>query len=199
MSIDILKITFGVQPMGNSLFDQLKQTGLVDKTKAQKVKHEQYKHKKQKMKKGSVEPIDETRLLVQKSQAEKVERDRQFNRQKVEDAERKAIAAQIIQLVETNRVADYDGEIIYNFTDANIIKRIFISEQVHKHLISGRLSIVKLGEGVELVPRPVAEKIKQRDPQCIINTGHNIEPDPGGERGEEDPYADYKIPDDLIW
>lgn len=34
----------------------------------------------------------------------------------------KAIAAQIIQLIETNRIKDHDGEIIYNFTDANVVK-----------------------------------------------------------------------------
>ena len=185
--------------MGNSLFDQLKKTGLVDKTKAQKVKRDQYKNKKQKTKKGSAEQVDEVKLLAEKTQAEKVERDRQINQQIKDDAERKAIAAQIIQLIETNRVEDRDGEIVYNFTDANVVKRMFVSDRIHKHLMSGHLSIAKLGEGYELVPRPVAEKIKQRDAQCIINIEHDIES--GHEHGqdENDPYADYKIPDDLIW
>ncbi len=181
--------------MGNSLFDQLKKTGLVDKTRAQKVKRDQYKNKKQKTKKGSVEAVDEVKLLAEKSQAEKVERDRQINKQKDDDADRKAISAQIIQLIETNRVEDRDGEIIYNFTDANVVKSISISDSVHKHLMSGRLSIVKLGDGYELVPRAVAEKIKQRDTQCIIVNEQSIEPD----QDDDDLYADYKIPDDLIW
>ena len=181
--------------MGNSLIDQLKKTGLVDKKKAHKVKHDQYKNKKQKIKKGSTAQLDETKLLAQKAQAEKVERDRQINLKKKEEAERKAIAAQIIQLIETNRVDDRDGEIVYNFTDANVVKRLFVSEQIHKHLMSGQLVIAKLGEGYELVPKPVAEKIKQRDADCIINNDHNLEP----VAEEDDPYADYKIPDDLIW
>jgi len=183
--------------MGNSLFDQLKKTGLVDKTRAQKVKRDQYKNKKQKSKKGSAEQVDEVRLQAEKAQAEKVERDRQINKQKEEEAERKAVAAQIIQLIETNRVEDRDGEVVYNFTDANVVKRIFVSERVHKHLMSGQLSIAKLGEGYELVPKPVAEKIKQRDPQCIINHVQSVETD--HDQDEDDPYADYKIPDDLIW
>ena len=97
--------------------------------------------------------------------------------------------------VETNRIEDRDGEIVYNFTDANVVKRIHVSEQVHKHLSSGRLAIAKLGERYELVPAPVAEKIKQRDEQCIITSEHSAEP----ELDEDDPYADYKIPDDLMW
>ena len=181
--------------MANSLFDQLKKSGLVDKNKAQQVKHSQYKNNKQKSKKGAAAELDDAKLLAQKAHAEKVERDRQLNQQRKEEAERRAIAAQIKQLIETNRIEDRDGEIVYNFTDANVVKRIHVSEQVHKHLSSGRLAIAKLGERYELVPAPVAEKIKQRDEQCIITSEHSAEP----ELDEDDPYADYKIPDDLMW
>ncbi len=181
--------------MGNSLFDQLKKSGLVDKNKAQKVKHSQYKNKKQKSQKGATVQVDESKLLAQKAHAEKVERDRQFNQQLKEEAERKAIAAQIKQLIESNCVEERDGDIVYNFTDANVVKRIHVSAQVHKSLTSGGLAIAKLGERYELVPVPVAEKIKQRDEQCIIMSEHVAKP----ELDEDDPYADYKIPDDLMW
>ena len=92
-------------------------------------------------------------------------------------------------------MADRDGEIVYHFTDANVVKSLYLSEQVHKHLMSGRLAIAKLGKGYELVPMPVAEKIKQRDAKCIILSEHDTEPEQDG----DDPYADYKIPDDLMW
>lgn len=181
--------------MGNSLFDQLKKSGLVDKKKAQQVKNSQYKSKKQKTKKGANPQVDEATLLAQKVQAEKVERDRQLNQHRKEEAEQKAIAAQIKQLIETNRVQDRDGDIAYNFTDANVVKRIHVSEQVHKSLTNGRLAIAKLGVDYEVVPMPVAEKIKLRDQQCIISSKQTTEPEPD----EDDPYADYKIPDDLMW
>lgn len=181
--------------MANSLFDQLKKSGLVDKNKAKKVKHEQYKNQKQKAKKGSPEQADEARQLAQQAHAEKVERDRLLNQQRKEETDRKAIAAQIKQLIETNRVTDREGEIAYNFTDGNAVKHIYVSERIHKHLSSGRLAIAKLGERYELVPMPVAEKIKQRDEQYIVTCAHTAEP----ELEENDPYADYKIPDDLMW
>jgi len=181
--------------MGNSLLEQMKKIGLVDKNKAQQVKQSQYKSQKQKTKRGSPDKVDEAKRLAQQAHAEKVERDRQLNQQKQEELERKAIAAQVRQLIETNRVKDRDGDIVYNFTDANVVKHLYISEQVHKHLISGRLAIVKLGGGYELVPMPVAEKIKQRDAQSIILSDHGAEPEQDG----DDPYADYKIPDDLMW
>ncbi|NOX92284.1 MAG: DUF2058 domain-containing protein [Gammaproteobacteria bacterium] len=181
--------------MGNSLFEQLKKTGLVDDKKAKQAKHSQYKNKKQKSKKGAPTQVDEATLLAQKTHAEKVERDRQLNQAKKTEAGHKAITAQIKQLIETNRIEDGGGDVVYNFTDANVVKHLYISEQTHTHLIAGRLAIAKLGDTYELVPVPVAEKIKQRDEQCIILCG----PSTRVESSREDPYADYKIPDDLMW
>jgi uncharacterized protein len=181
--------------MSNSLFDQLKKTGLVDEKKAKKAKHSQYKSQKQKSKKGAAPKLDEATLLAQKAQAEKLERDRQLNQQKKLEAERKAVAAQIKQLIEVNRIEPGDGDVIYNFTDTNVVKRLHVSQQVHEHLVSGRLAIAKLGETYELVPVPVADKIKQRDKACIIMCEPSAETEPD----ENDPYADYQIPDDLMW
>ena len=181
--------------MGNSLFEQLKKTGLVDDKKAKQAKHSQYKNKKKKAKKGSAAQVDEATLLAQKANSEKTERDRQLNQTMKAEAEHKAIAAQIKQLIETNRIEDGGGDVTYNFTDANVVKRLHVSEQSHKHLISGYLAIAKLGERYELVPVPVAEKIKQRDEQCIIL----CEPSTETKFSGNDPYADYEIPDDLMW
>ncbi len=181
--------------MANSLIDQLKKTGLVDKSKVQKVKHGQYKSKKQKTKKGEAAQLDEAKVLAQQAQASKVERDRRMNQQQKDEAEAKAVAAQIIQMIESSRVEERDGEIVYNFTDANVVKRMHVSEEIHKHLMSGGLAIVKFGGGYELVPRVVAEKIKERDAACVIDLAHELEP----EEHEDDAYAAYKIPDDLVW
>jgi len=181
--------------MGNTLFDQLQKSGLVDKNKAQKVKHSKYKNKKQKSRKESATPQDEAKQLAKKVLAENAERDRKINLEKKEQADRKAIAAQIKQLIENHCVQEHDGEVIYNFTDAGVVKHTYVSEQGYKLLTSGRLAIAKLGDTYKLVPMPIAEKIKQRDPQCIINVEHSNDID----EDEHDPYADYKIPDDLMW
>ena len=48
------------------------------------------------------------------------------------------------------------------------------------------------------MPTAVAEKIKQRDESLVVmlteNTGVNAD-----QEDEDDPYADFKIPDDLMW
>ncbi|NOZ53105.1 MAG: DUF2058 domain-containing protein [Gammaproteobacteria bacterium] len=181
--------------MGNSLFEQLKNSGLVDKNKAKKIKQSQYKNTKQKSKKGSIAQATEATLLSQKAHTEKIEHDRLLNQQQKEATERKAIAAQIKQLIESNCIKDRDGDIVYNFADGNRVKHLYVSQQIHQHITSGRLLIAKLEERYELVPAAIAEKIKQRDTQCIIRCEHITEP----KREENDPYADYKIPDDLMW
>ncbi|MCF6211877.1 MAG: DUF2058 domain-containing protein [Gammaproteobacteria bacterium] len=181
--------------MGNSLFEQLKKTGLVDEKKAKKVKQGQYKSKKKKGKKGAPAPVSEATLQAQQARAEKAERDRLLNQQRKTAAEGKAIAAQIRQLIQTNRIENCDGEVAYHFTDAAVVKCLHISPQIHGNLVARRLAIAKLDDGYELVPLAVAEKIRQRDEQCIILCGRASE----AETAEDDPYTDYKIPDDLMW
>jgi len=176
--------------MGNSLLDQLKKSGLVDEkkaNKAQKAKHKQAKKQRQNR------AIDEDKLQLQQQQIEKVKRDRELNLQRKREADKRAIQAQIRQLIELNQVIDYDGDIAYNFTDNNIIKSIYLSEQVHRQLNRGQLAIVKLGHNYKLVPTAVAEKISQRDEETIIQCNKPQQ------ESEDDDYADYKVPDDLMW
>jgi len=51
------------------------------------------------------------------------------------------------------------------------------------------------GRRFELVPIEVANKIAERDPETVIEL-----PDQDDSvNTDDDPYADYKIPDDLTW
>ncbi|MEZ7992046.1 MAG: DUF2058 domain-containing protein, partial [Halioglobus sp.] len=132
---------------------------------------------------------------VKRNLVEKAERDRQLNKQQQEVVERKAIQAQISQLIKMNRIKRESGDIAYQFTDGTRIKKIYVTEQLQKDLVNGRLAIAKLGNEFELLPSSAAEKIRQRDPQVIVllNTYEVTGVD------EDDPYAEYQIPDDLMW
>lgn len=68
-------------------------------------------------------------------------------------------------------------------------------------LINGRLAIARLviensGEcEYAIIPASVADKIAQRDADSIVvNSALSQE-----EQDEDDPYADFKVPDDLMW
>lgn len=175
------------------LQDQLMKAGLVNKKKVQNANKQKHKERKAQGKKPGQEEA-EALARAQQARAEKADRDRELNRQKQQEAERKAVAAQVRQLIESNRLGDSRGETAYNFTDGKLIKRLYIQEALVDPLSRGQLAIVRLDQGYELVPAKVAEKISQRDPQCIVVLNEaRTEPD------EEDPYADFQIPDDLMW
>lgn len=180
--------------MGNTLFDQLKKTGLIDEKKAKQIKKEKHHQNKQKAGKH-VKKITKSQQIAQKSQAEKTARDRALNQQRKLAAEQKALTAQIRQIIKQNRIKESEGKIRYHFSDQNKVQRIFVSEIVQKQLINGILVIVKVGQKYELVPLEVGEKIKARDPQCVISLPNA----PEKSSTEEDPYADYQVPDDLMW
>jgi uncharacterized protein YaiL (DUF2058 family) len=179
--------------MANSFGDQFLKAGLVSKTQLNKANKSKHKQQKQKNKQ-KIEVVDEAAVAARQAAAEKVARDRELNRQKKEEDERKAVRAQVRQLVELNRLPRDDGETGYNFQDGTAIKKIFVSEEVHDRLGRGLLAIVRFDDGYEVIPSVVAEKIKLRDESCIVSNAVTQL-----ESGEDDPYADYQVPDDLMW
>jgi hypothetical protein len=98
-------------------------------------------------------------------------------------------------MVQTNRQPKGNGDIPYNFTIGTKIERIHVSEKVRDHLVAGRLAIVSHGGGFELVPRVIADKIAERAPDIVVRVARAA---PQAVE-EDDPYADFKIPDDFTW
>ena len=180
--------------MDNSLFDQLKKSGLVDEKKAKQVKKEKHKQARQQKSKHS-RALDESKLRAQQAQTEKAARDRELNQQHKQAAEQNAIAAQIRQLVEMNRIDNGEGQIRFNFADGNKVQWVYVTEKLQDQLVRGRLAIVRLRGRYDLVPAGVAEKIKQRDPSCIMLS--NVAQSGAGDA--DNPYTDYQVPDDLMW
>lgn len=177
--------------MAKSLQDQLLKSGLIDKDKAQKVKKHKQKQKKQQIK-GKETAVDEAKLQAQQRREEQRQRDRLLNEQRKQDAEQKAIAAQIKQLIELNRLSLDGGELEYRFVYDKKIKKLYVTEAIQTDLIKGRSVVVKNREQFDIVPKPVADKIALRDDSIVIRSDSD-------ETNEDDEYADYKIPDDLMW
>lgn len=181
--------------MTNSLRDQLLKKGLVDDKKLKQINSAERKKQKQQRKSKDVQ-LDEAKSLAQQALAKKAERDRELNRQQRKMAERKAIAAQIAQLIQFNRIPRGEGEIAFNFVDDKKVKRLYVTTDVRDKLSSGLLAIVTINGQYEVVPTAVAEKIRQRDEACVIFCNDRIETE---QEDVDDPYADYKVPDDLMW
>ena len=180
--------------MAGSLQDQLLKAGLADAKAAKKIKKDKQKQsKRERRSKETV--VDETKLQIQQSRSEKLERDRQLNEQLKAEAEKKAIAAQVKQLIEVNRISRQGADLDYNFTDNKKIKKMLVDKVMLDQLSRGRLAIVSLNDTYELVAAAVAEKIKLRMPERVIVCNEPSQ----DVVDEDDPYADFQIPDDLMW
>jgi len=176
-----------------SLQEQFLKAGLVGKNKAKQVHQEKARQKKIEQRSGT-QSVDEARVAALETQRKNAERARELNAQRDAAATQKAIAAQIAQMVQQNRQGKGGGDIAYNFTHDNKIKRVYVSAAVRAHLVAEHLVIICHGDTTELVPKVIADKIAERDPSIVVrvkkaSTAVDV----------DDPYADFKVPDDLMW
>jgi uncharacterized protein YaiL (DUF2058 family) len=176
-----------------SLQEQLLKAGMVDKNKVRQANQDKSKQKKVERRTGT-ETVDEARVAALELQRKNAERAREMNAQRDAAAHQKAILAQIAQMVQKNRQSKGNGDIAYHYTHGTKIERMYVSAAVQAHLMAGRLVIVVQGGGTELVPRVIADKIAERDASMVVRVNkasHAVE--------EDDPYAAFQIPDDLMW
>jgi hypothetical protein len=185
--------------MGNALRDQLLKAGLVNEKQVKKATKEKQKDIQRQQGQGKTSAQEEEKLRQQKLQAEKLERDRLLNQQRQEQAEKKAIAAQVRQLIEQNLQPKEDGETPYNFVDNGKVKRLYLSNKLRQRITQGQLALVRLDKSYELVLPDIAEKIKARDASYIVVFNESAKEAEPEKTAEDDPYAQYQIPDDLIW
>ncbi len=180
--------------MNNPFQEQLLKAGLVNKQQVKKANQEKSRLKKQQRNKKEI-VIDEIKLKRQQAVAKKVQRDRELNRKKEEQARNKAISAEINQLIAENSLKrDGSCEIVYNFEHRNKVNRIYVNKEMKQQIIQGKLGIARIEGRYELVPKVVAEQIKQRNEKRIILFSPQQQ-----KIADDDQHADYQVPDDLMW
>jgi hypothetical protein len=177
--------------MGNSLQEQLLKAGLVDEKRLKKAQAGKAPPKRGK-KGAPPAPPSESARAAQQAISEKAARDRGLNERQRAKAERKALRAQIRQLIEQNRLPRDNAEIAYNFMEGGTVRKLHVTEAIRDQLVKDRLSIVRLDGRYDVVPPDIAEKIRARDPGCVVQRQPT-------ESSTDDAYADHPIPDDLMW
>lgn len=176
-----------------SLREQLLKAGLVDQKKVKRVNQDKTQQRKVERRTG-IQSVDEARLAALQARQKEQDIVRELNAKRDAEARKKAIAAQIVQMVQQSRQSKGGGDHAYNFTHGTKIERIHVSAAVRSQLAAGQLVIIRLDDATELVPKVVADKIAERDPSIVIRIKK-----PEALPDKDDPYADYKIPDDLMW
>ena len=187
----------------NALQAQLLKAGLVKKSQVSQVANQQAKARvdKHDPKAAAIAAEAElARIEAEKARLEKVERDRQIAAER--NAERRAneLRAQARQIIADKKVLA-KGEAEYRFNDGEVIRTLLLTEAVRKQVIDAALVIVRDGEGYCLLPRVAAVQVRERAPELIVldNAGRDyVEPSTGN--AEDDAYyAQFKVPDDLVW
>ncbi len=169
-----------------TLQEQMLKAGLVNEKKLKKAKKGSKKSRVQ---------AREVKAAVEENKRLQQQRDKELSTQQKEQRLSKEVQAQIKQLIEMNKIDLADGDIKYNFTDGTLVKSLYTPALIRDQLIKGILAIARYEEGYVVIPSSVANKIAQRDEEVII-AQNEAESDAVD---EDDPYADFVVPDDLMW
>ncbi|MFV5507736.1 MULTISPECIES: DUF2058 domain-containing protein [unclassified Acinetobacter] len=175
----------------NALQAQLLKAGLVDNKKAKKLS-KQAVHEKRTGDSSDAE----IKAKIEQAKQEKLAKDQAIEREKKAALQEKELKAAIMQMINQHKIRDTDGEIAYQFIDDSKIKKVYLNQQIYNALVAGSLVIARENESYAFLPKALADRINAKMQGFIIvnNSEKNEET-----TDEEDPYADYVIPDDLMW
>jgi uncharacterized protein YaiL (DUF2058 family) len=184
--------------MAGSLQDQLLGAGLIKEQKAKNIKTGKRKAEKQ-SRKTNTELENEAAKLAEEAREAQKKKSQALNEEQRKAKEQKEIAAQIRQIIQMNSIFKGKGEDLpaYNFTDFNKVKAIYVTAKNHDLIARGRIAIARLNDVYHLIPAEAAVKILERDEGSIVllnDPKQNVD-----ETVEDDPYAEFQIPDDLMW
>jgi hypothetical protein len=102
-------------------------------------------------------------------------------------------------LIHAHRIPRQGGEIAFNFQDGGRLRRLYVTPEQQRSLVAGRMALVRQDEEVELVPRAIAENLLNHRASLVLVLNHPATEQAVAKAEEEDPYASYQVPDDLIW
>ncbi|GJC32220.1 hypothetical protein KAM398_21760 [Acinetobacter sp. KAM398] len=174
----------------NALQAQLLKAGLVDNKKAKKLSKQAVHEQRTGESKDA-----EVKAKIAQAQQEKLAKDQAIEQEKKAALQEKELKAAIMQMIHQHKIRDTDGEVAYQFLDGKI-KKVYINQQIYNALVAGSLVIAKENDSYAFLPKALAERINSKmEGFIIVNNAEKNE----ATTDEEDPYAAYVIPDDLMW
>ena len=180
--------------MANPFQEQLLKAGLVSKQKVRDAKTQKRRDRKAKVDDGTAALKQE---IAAKKQAQ-IDKDKALNEQRFAEAMEKGQVRGLI--TEFKRCAiepPKDAEVKFNYTLGTKIFSVYVTEKLQSQLLNGQLGIVRHEEVSYLVPHKLAERVNLLVPNWC---GYLWQAEDATQVVEEDdPYADYVIPDDLMW
>jgi len=179
----------------NPLQEQLLKAGLVKKSQVAQVAKAQVKARHVK---GGGGP-SEIQLEAERARVEKAERDRALEAERKAQGRVNELRAQARQIIADKRVPRA-GESEYRFTVDGTIRTLLVNDDLRRKLSSGVLVIARVDDRFELLPREAGAKVRERDAAMIVLDHGQDSGAPAATTSEDDEYyAQFKVPDDLVW
>ncbi|WP_290890823.1 DUF2058 domain-containing protein [Arenimonas sp.] len=177
----------------NPLQEQLLKAGLAKKSKVAEAARAQEKARHGK---GPAESA-EIQREAERVRLEKVERDRALAADQKAKARANELMAQARQIIQDKKLPRA-GESEYRFTADGAIRTLLIDAEQRKQLASGAIVVARLGERYELLPRRAGDQVRERAPDLIV-LDHGQPGDATAADEDDAYYAQFKVPDDLVW
>ena len=199
--------------MSMSLRDQLLAAGLGSKQQAKKARDDENRNRHRQQHQQGRQQVGgggpgAGRPPAPRVDAAKLARDQELERKKREKAERRERAAQVKQIVDQHALPRLETDDFYNFVHDGRIARIAVDAARRAALVAGALAVVRTHGQYFVVPAEALPKLRERDPRAVVSH-HGAEGASGVSAGEgqtagegaavDDPYAAFKVPDDLMW
>ena len=180
--------------MANPFQEQLLKAGLVSKQKVRDTKTQKRRDKKAKVDDGS----DALKKEIAAKKLAQIEKDKQLNEQRFNEASEKGLVRGLVtEFKKFTITPSKEADIKFNFTFDKKIYSLYVDKKMQSELLKGHLGIVRHEDISYLVPHKLVERVNLLVPTWV---GYLWAQEDNVEVVEEDdPYADYVIPDDLMW
>lgn len=181
--------------MANSLQEQLLKAGLVSEAQLNRSKKQEHRSKKKRG--GGRGQPSASSTQAQKDAQRKGEQDRALNAKK--EAERKAneLRLQIRELVLSNAQSREGADVPYHVVRKGRIRKIYVTAAQRDQLAAGTLAVTTARGRHHVIPLQTAQRVAELMPEYFVYIAASDEP--SSQPAADDPYAEYTVPDDLMW
>ena len=177
-----------------SLQEQLLKAGLANEKNAKKIRKEKKKANKA-VRKGQLDADTGLQDDIKAKKAQQAKLDSEKNKAIQEQIELKSEHGKVKQMIQQLHITDFAGELTFNYVLDKKIKTLSVDQMSYNALTKGQIGLCVLEGKSYVMPGIAIEKIRAVDEAYILVMNENTTT----ETENDDPYADFQIPDDLMW
>lgn len=198
--------TTGTDQLANSMQEQLLALGLATEKQAKKVRHEKRGRRKKARARPAPAPVEPAgpvdgrsarRLEADRKRTQEIARDARLARTAGKRDAREQARRRLRELIGGYRQNAEGADLPLHFPRGKRIKKIHVTEEQRRRLLGGELAVIGFEGGHFIVAAKVVDELRALDAELFV---HHVEPGDAAPAGEADPdYAEYQVPDDLVW